>query len=83
MQELQAQDMKSCNTDVGGCGRPSSLQQFLEETAPRVFTMQLAWESQQESGQAICETLAAIQEVSTAPDPLSSCYHTVAKACCC
>lgn len=67
LQELGAQDLKSCDTDVGGCGRRSSILHFLQGTPPRVFTMQLAWESQRESGEAISDTLSAIQEVAGQP----------------
>ncbi len=55
--------MKSCDTDVGGCGQLNSIQHLLEGAPPNVFTVQLAWESQHESSDAIRATLAAIQEV--------------------
>lgn len=71
--------MKSCDTDEGGCGQMSSIQHLLEGTPPRVFTMQLAWESHAESADAIRDTLAAVQEVQHLPAPArmcpSSCAH--------
>ena len=63
MQEIEAQDMKSCDTDVGGCGQLNSIQHLLEGAPPNVFTVQLAWESQRESSDNIRATLSAIQEV--------------------
>ncbi len=63
--------MKSCDTDVGGCGRRCAILHFLEGAPPAVFTLQLAWESQRESAEAIRDTLAAVQEVRAhTPPPL-------------
>ena len=55
--------IKSCNTDEGGCGRRGPMQQFLEGQQPRAFALQLVWESLQEAGQDIRDTLELIQEV--------------------
>ena len=47
---------------AGGCGRLNHTQHFLEGAPPAVFTMQLVWESQRETGDVIAETLAALDE---------------------
>lgn len=59
--------IKSCNTDEGGCGRRGPMQQFLEGQQPRAFALQLVWESLQEAGQDIRDTLELIQEVGVWP----------------
>ena len=59
--------IKSCNTDEGGCGRRGPMQQFLEGQQPRAFALQLVWESLQEAGQDIRDTLELIQEVRLQP----------------
>ena len=63
MQGIDAQDMKTCDTDEGGCGQLNPIQRFLEGIPSPVFTMQLAWESHAESTEAITEVLNAVQEV--------------------
>ena len=35
---LCSQEMKSCDTDLGGCGLPNRVNHFLQ-AAPRVFTL--------------------------------------------
>ncbi len=55
--------MKSCDTDAGGCGQLWPIQHFLEGQPPAALTLQLAWESHREGGDAIRDTMAAIQEV--------------------
>ncbi len=67
MQDIEAQDQKSCDTDEGGCGERNSIQHLLDGAPPRVFTMQLAWESHCESADAIRDTLSAVQEVPPEP----------------
>lgn len=62
-QAIEAQDQKSCDTDVGGCGELCAIRHSLEGTPPAAFTVQLAWESQREGGSAIADTLAAVSEV--------------------
>ena len=64
MQGIDAQDQKSCDTDEGGCGTLNPVQCFLEGVPPPVFTLQLAWESHNESTEAISEVMDAVQEVS-------------------
>ena len=59
----RATNRKSCDRDAGGCGRKSTLQVFLQGPQPRCFALQLVWESGQESGLDIRETLDIIQEV--------------------
>ncbi|KAL4450739.1 hypothetical protein ABPG77_001095 [Micractinium sp. CCAP 211/92] len=61
LRELEAQHSKSCDEDMGGCGMPNSVNHFLER-APRVFTLQLTWESHSEQPADIAATLAAIDE---------------------
>ncbi|PRW39333.1 uridylate kinase [Chlorella sorokiniana] len=60
--EDAAQHLKSCDTDVGGCGQPNPVTHVLQ-AAPRVFTLQVAWESHNEAREDIAGTMAAIQEV--------------------
>ena len=55
--------MKSCDRDAGGCGRKGTPQVFLQGAQPRCFALQLVWESGQESGLDIRETLDIVQEV--------------------
>ena len=62
----RATNRKSCDRDAGGCGRKSTLQVFLQGAQPRCFALQLVWESGQESGLDIRETLDIIQEVRSA-----------------
>ena len=47
--------------DVGGCGAPNAMYHFLQHP-PRVFTLQLAWESHSEPPESIAATLAAVDE---------------------
>ena len=41
---LPAMLQKSCDSDLGGCNRQLGLTHYLE-APPRVFTLQLGWES--------------------------------------
>lgn len=59
LREAEAQHRKSCDTDVGGCGALNSVNHFLQH-APRVFTLQVAWESHNEQPEAIAATLEAL-----------------------
>ena len=59
---IEQQQQKSCDSDVGGCNRLYGVTHVLE-AAPQVFTLQLAWESQQEAGADVAATLAAVDEV--------------------
>ncbi|KAL4450742.1 hypothetical protein ABPG77_001098 [Micractinium sp. CCAP 211/92] len=61
LREAEAQHQKTCDKDVGGCGRPCPVNYLLQH-APRVFTLQLAWESHSEQPADIAATLAAIDE---------------------
>lgn len=63
LHELDKQTQKSCDTDVGGCGREQPVRSFLEGAPPHAFTLQLAWESHNQSGDDICATMAIIQQV--------------------
>lgn len=63
VQGIDAQDHKSCDTDEGGCGTLNPVQCFLEGMPPPMFTLQLAWESHNESTEAISEVMDAVQEV--------------------
>ena len=65
--------IKSCSTDEGGCGRRGPMQQSLEGRQPRAFALQLVWESLQEAGQDIRDTLELIQEVAAQPLPKQTC----------
>ena len=58
---VEEQVQKSCDTDVGGCNVRYSVRHSLTH-APRVFTLQLAWESNSEARADILGTLEAVQE---------------------
>ena len=58
----EAHACKTCDTDVGGCGALNEVELSLARAPPAVFTMQLAWESQQESPEDIVNTLAGIPD---------------------
>lgn len=60
---VEQQTLKSCDTDEGGCGRDQQVRAFLEGAPPSAFTLQLAWESHNESSENIRATMATIQEV--------------------
>jgi hypothetical protein len=62
LRAVDAQELKTCDTDVGGCGRPNGVQRFLNGAPPRVFALQLAWESHAEPPEAIAAALAALRE---------------------
>ncbi|CAL8470323.1 g9865 [Coccomyxa elongata] len=62
LREVEGQTLKSCDTDRGGCGRDQQVRFFLEGTPPAAFTLQLAWERNQESAADIRDTMATIQE---------------------
>lgn len=67
LREVEGQTLKSCDTDRGGCGRDQQVRFFLEGTPPAAFTLQLAWERNQESAADIRDTMATIQEVRAQP----------------
>ena len=48
---------------AGGCNTLNSVQHFLEGRPPRVFTMQLVWETNNESRDDIQATMKTIEEV--------------------
>ncbi|KAK9808880.1 hypothetical protein WJX72_005660 [[Myrmecia] bisecta] len=62
LRSIEDNHLKSCDTDVGGCNTSNTVSHELQQP-PRVFTLQLAWESQHESGADILATLQTIQEV--------------------
>lgn len=75
LRELEKQtSIKSCSTDEGGCGRRQPMQQFLEGTPPAAFALQLVWESGQESGQDIRDTLDIIREVRAVNMPMHAAH---------
>ena len=67
LRSIEQQQRKSCDTDAGGCNAPSHVKQELLRPAPRVFTLQLAWETQRENGTDILATLSAVQEARDQP----------------
>jgi len=79
-QGIDAQDMKTCDTDEGGCGQLNPIQRFLEGRPSPVFTVQLAWESHAESTEAITEVLNAVQEVRL-PEAIMLCPVFMPTAC--
>jgi hypothetical protein len=63
LRAVEAQDQKSCDEDGGGCGRLNHVNNFMETNeAPRVFALELGWESHQEESGDIAATLNVIQE---------------------
>ena len=65
---LESQQEKSCDTDVGGCGTLNRVNQFLQRP-PRVFSMQLAWESAAEDPADIAATMELVNERVSSVDP--------------
>ena len=61
--ELEAQVLKRCNADVGGCGAEGAMPPLLQGPPPAAVTLQLAWESQCQGGEDIAGTLAVVREV--------------------
>ncbi|KAL4450740.1 hypothetical protein ABPG77_001096 [Micractinium sp. CCAP 211/92] len=61
LRAAEEQVHKSCDTDHGGCNRSVPVVTWLE-AAPRVFSLQIAWQSNTESPQDIAATLAAVDE---------------------
>ncbi|KAL4450736.1 hypothetical protein ABPG77_001092 [Micractinium sp. CCAP 211/92] len=59
--QLEMQLQKSCDRDLGGCGAKNCVSCSLT-SAPRVFTVQLAWESHREEAHSVAATLANIDE---------------------
>ena len=58
---VESQQEKSCDTDVGGCGTLNRVNQFLQRP-PRVFSMQLAWESATAGPDDIAATMENVEE---------------------
>ncbi|KAK9809101.1 hypothetical protein WJX72_009369 [[Myrmecia] bisecta] len=61
LRQIEGNHQKTCDTDRGGCGNKLSVRHFLN-SVPLIFTLQLAWESQQEEGQDILDTLNGVEE---------------------
>ena len=62
LRAIEAQQPKSCDSDVGGCGAPSPPTHVLQGHPPRVFSLQLAWETSQVAPADISATLAAVED---------------------
>eukprot|EP00887_Chlorella_sp_A99_P005123 scaffold25.g5123.t1 len=62
LRQIESQHQKSCNTDVGGCGAPNPITHVLQGEPPRVFSLQLAWESNQVAPADIAATMQQVQE---------------------
>ncbi|PRW56655.1 ankyrin repeat [Chlorella sorokiniana] len=58
---------KSCDTDKGGCNKTWPVTVQLE-AAPRVFSLQIAWESNRASPAEVGGTLAALDETISLPE---------------
>ena len=61
------QSTKAMVWHVGGCNAQKKVQHHLEGSVPHVFTMQLAWQSNNEKGDDIRQTMNGITEVCTHP----------------
>ncbi|PRW57916.1 ubiquitin carboxyl-terminal hydrolase [Chlorella sorokiniana] len=59
LRDAEAQHRKSCDTDMSGCGALNSVNHFLQG-APRVFTLQVAWETHAPDQDMVAGTLAAL-----------------------
>ena len=59
LRAIEDSTQKSCDTDVGGCNRRAPVTLALER-APRVFTLQLAWESNREEPRDIRATMQQV-----------------------
>ncbi|GAX78212.1 hypothetical protein CEUSTIGMA_g5654.t1 [Chlamydomonas eustigma] len=89
LKELEAQNFKKCDKDVGGCDRPDTpFRQLLNQ--PSVFTLQMAWE-EQVSADDIKDTLEVVDtemaladlynEVPAALQQGTSSYHLYSMFC--
>ncbi|KAL4437094.1 hypothetical protein ABPG75_004233 [Micractinium tetrahymenae] len=62
LRAIEDEHQKSCDTDVGGCGALYPVSHSLEGGPPRVFTLQLVWESHSQEPAAIGATMRAVGE---------------------
>lgn len=63
LRAVEDSHIKTCDTDAGGCGALWPVSQQLQEGAPpRIFTLQLVWESHNQEPSAIGATLRAVGE---------------------
>lgn len=79
LRELEKQTtLKSCDLDMGGCGRMHPMQLLLQGAQPRCFALQLVWETGQESAQDIRDTLDIVREVGHPGRPVNPNTHPMA-----
>eukprot|EP00887_Chlorella_sp_A99_P005120 scaffold25.g5120.t1 len=62
LRQIESQHQKSCDTDVGGCGALNPITHVLQGEPPRMFTVQLAWETNQVAPADIAATMQQVQE---------------------
>lgn len=53
---------KTCDSDIGGCDKRQPVRRVVEAPLPRIFTLQIAWQSHRETPHNIAETMGAVQE---------------------
>ncbi|DBA77474.1 TPA: hypothetical protein ACH3X1_009298 [Trebouxia sp. C0004] len=63
LREIEAQSLKSCDDENGGCGFKNCVLHSLVSQPPKVFTMQLAWQTDNESKQDIKAAMMGLREV--------------------
>lgn len=57
-----AKQFKTCDSDIGGCDKRQPVRRVVEAPLPRIFTLQIAWQSHRETPHNIAETMGAVQE---------------------
>lgn len=62
LRELESHSLKSCDDEKGGCGVRNRVQHCLVSQPPKVFTMQLAWQTDNESKQDIKAAMMGLRE---------------------
>ncbi|KAA6426044.1 MAG: hypothetical protein FRX49_03896 [Trebouxia sp. A1-2] len=63
LREMEAHSSKSCDDENGGCGVRNRVLHSLVSQPPEVFTMQLAWQTDNESKQDIKAAMLGLREV--------------------
>lgn len=63
LRALAEEEWKSCDSDVGGCGRKHPVHHILEGEPLRTFALQLAWEPRHQDSDTIADTLRILGQV--------------------
>ncbi|DBA91346.1 TPA: hypothetical protein ACH3X2_003992 [Trebouxia sp. C0005] len=65
LREIEAQSLKSCDDENGGCQVRKCVLHSLVSQPAKVFTMQLAWQTDNESKQDITAAMLGLREAVT------------------